>query len=153
MMMRKEAGFTLSGVMAGVLVASLGMAIVLPNLHRWYRKAKLDGALNTVSVMVHDARMRALKEKTSYRLIFHDENDSSPNTVEMQNNSSGSFQPTGAETLPYGIRLLGSGTTNSMNSMTVTSRGACTSGSVFLRNSSSDLTKVVIRPACQTYND
>ena len=94
--------------------------------------------------------MSALKEKRNYRVLIHDENDSPPNTLELQRVEGGSFVTVagGVHAVPGAVRILGSMPTDSVDSVTVSNRGACTSGNVFLTASEENIVIVRVSSAC-----
>ena len=76
-------------VVAARILVLLG--VTLPSLYRMWLRHQTDSAAVMVQSMVHRARISALKEKRAYRVVLRDEDDSPPNTIELQRDSSGSF--------------------------------------------------------------
>lgn len=146
------AGFSTTELLVVMVLLTLVMVTSLPALQRFYLQSQVSSSLATVEIMFQRARMSALKERVSYRVLIHDQNASTPNTIELQSNASGSFVTLSGEvqTLPPKIRILGSGSTNSLNSMTVNSRGECTSGSVFVTHEGTEIGVVAIASTCFT---
>jgi hypothetical protein len=103
-----------------------------------------------VESMVQQARMSALNEKNSYRVVVHDENATTPNTLELQREQSGSFVTVAGEvhTVPEAVRILGSSPTDSMNDVTVNGRGECSSGKVYVAAGGVDVGVVTIAATC-----
>ena len=122
-----------------LLVVLLGVAmfslVAIPAFVTMYRAQQLQSATTLIMGQIRFARLNAVKEKVSYRLLFEDKDDfTSPNTMEVQNDSGGSFATLDGHdfTMPQVVDILGSGPTNSMDSLSVTTRGECTPGDVFL---------------------
>ena len=102
--------------------------------------------------VVRLAYIQALKEKLEYRVVFNDESATPPNTVFLQFDNAGTWTtvPNQVYTAPSGVRILGSGSTNSMNSMTADSRGRCSSGSVFIQAQDGSMFTLAIDSQCHT---
>ena len=145
-------GFNTTELLVVMALLALVMTASLPALKNFYLQSQVGASVSVVEIMFQRARMSALKERVSYRVLIHDQNASTPNTVELQRNASGSFVTLsgGVQTLPSNIRILGSGSTNSLDSMTVNSRGACTSGSVFVTHDRTEIGVVAIASTCFT---
>ena len=103
--------------------------------------------------MVLRARISALKEKVSYRLVLHDENASTANHYELQKSQGGSWVTLddGMHGIPSTVMILGSGSTNSMNSVTVSGRGVCTTGKLYLQSEYGSMEVVTLDAIC--YSD
>lgn len=96
------------------------------------------------------ARLMALKEKTPYRVVFHDASAASANTIEVQRQQSGTFVAVTGQlySAPDGVFILGSGSTDSVNSVTVGTRGECNPGKVFIKGDYGAMETVSIRASC-----
>ena len=135
-------------IIAALIVAVL--SIGLPAFGRFYKRHQRAAAGEMVQTLVQRARMSALKEKRSYRVLIHDEDDSPANTIELQRVEGGSFVTVSGEVhpVPGAIRVLGALPTDSMDSVTVNGRGECTSGNVFLTAAAEDVAIVTISTIC-----
>jgi len=131
---------------------ALIVAVSLPALHRFYLQNQVSSTTTTIEAIFLRARMSALKEKIAYRVLVHDENATTPNTLELQRNEGGSFVTLAGAVpiVPRAIRILGSGSTNSLDSMTVNSRGECTPGNVYATVDGADVGGVEIASTCFT---
>ena len=145
-------GFTTLELLAVLGLMAVIMAVSLPALQRLYLRSQVSSTVTTIETMFLRARMSALKEKIAYRVLIHDENAATPNTLELQRNDGGSFVTLAGEvqTLPRAVRILGSGPTDSLDSMTVNSRGECTSGNVYATIDGADIGVVAIASTCFT---
>jgi len=145
-------GFSTTELLIVMALLALAMVVSLPALQRFYRESQVGASVATVEIMFQRARMSALKEKVAYRVLIHDQNAATPNTVELQRNVSGSFVTLAGEVqaLPPTIMILGSGFTNSLDSMTVNSRGECTSGNVYVTHDGARIGVVTIASTCFT---
>jgi type II secretory pathway pseudopilin PulG len=145
-------GFSTIELLIVMVLLVLIMTVSIPAVQRFYLQSQVNSGAATVESMIHRARMSALKEKIAYRVLIHDESALTPNTVELQRDESGSFITITGEvqTLPRSIRILGSGSTNSLDSMTVNSRGQCTSGTVFVTHDGANIGVVKIASTCFT---
>ena len=122
--------------------------ITLPALQEFYVNAQTATAATTVEGMVQRVRMAALKEKTPYRLVIHDENAATPNAVDIERMEGGSFVTLTAlgHTLPDGVTIQ----PVSMDTMSVGTRGACSSGKVHVRGRNGEVRVVDIESTCLT---
>ena len=119
-------------IVAALILVLLGIS--LPALYRIYLSHQTDTAAVMVQSMVYRARISALKEKRAYRVVLRDENDSPPNTIELQRDDGGSFVTVSGEVhaVPGSVRILGSIPTDSVDAVTVNSRGQCNTGRVYV---------------------
>ena len=131
---------------------ALAMVVSIPALKSFYLQSQVGASVSTVEIMFQRARMSALKEKIPYRVLIHDQSAATPNTIELQRNAFGSFITVSGEvqTLPSTIRILGSGSTNSLDSMTVSSRGECTPGNVYVTHDGEHIGVIAIASTCFT---
>jgi len=131
---RAAAGYSATElvVVAALILVLLGIS--LPALYRIYLRHQTDTAAVMVQSMVYRARISALKEKRAYRVVLRDENDSPPNTIELQRVDGGSFVTVSGEVhaVPGSVRILGSVPTDSVDAVTVNSRGQCNAGRVYV---------------------
>lgn len=127
-------GFSVPELLAVLAIATIVLSISLPALQNAYLRSQIQGGEMLVSGMVQQARMSALKEKVRYRLVFHDQGASTPNRIEFQREVGGVFVQVASESrdVPSAVRILGSTPYDSMNSLTVSGRGSCSSGTIFL---------------------
>ena len=145
-------GFSTLELLVVLGLMAVIMSVSLPALQRLYLRSQVSSTVTTIETMFLRARMSALKEKAAYRVLVHDENAATPNTLELQRNEGGTFVTLTGEvqTLPQAIRILGSGPTDSLDSMTVNSRGECTSGNVYATTDGADVGVVAIASTCFT---
>lgn len=146
----RAAGFSLTELLVVVGLLTLILIVSMPAFRDFYLRAKVSSSAAMVESLVQQARMSALKEKNSYRVLVHDENAATPNTLELQREQSGSFVTVAGEvhTVPEAVRILGSTPTDSMNDVTVNGRGECTSGKVFVVADGVDVGVVTIAATC-----
>jgi type II secretory pathway pseudopilin PulG len=137
------------------LLAVMAAAGILITTAAWsmqglYNRHKLTSAGEQIQSAIVAARVRALKEKTPYRIVFRDETATSPNRVEMEREVSGSFVslPTETLTLPGGVLVGSSGSTNSMDTLTIGRRGDCGTGSVYLLDRQGQTRTVSVATTC-----
>jgi len=144
------AGFSLTEVLVVVGLLTLIFIVSLPALKEFYLRAQVSSSAAMVESMVQQARMSALKEKNSYRVVVHDENATTPNTLELQRQQSGSFVTVAGEvhTVPDAVRILGSSPTDSMDNVTVNGRGECSPGTVYVAADGVDAGVVTIAATC-----
>jgi prepilin-type N-terminal cleavage/methylation domain-containing protein len=147
-----EHGFSLSEVLVVMAIVVIVAAVSLPALDEFYRSHQLNSAATEFQGMVLQARMNALKEKVSYRLVVHDENATTPNRFELQTSSSGSWVsvPGGTREIPESVVVLGSGFTDSVDAITVSTRGACSSGKLYLESTNGHVGVVKVDGVCYT---
>jgi len=145
-------GFSTLELLVVLGLLALIMVLSLPALNRFYLQHQVSSTTTTIETMFVRARMSALKEKIAYRVLVHDENATTPNTLELQRNQGGSFVTLTGEVhiVPQAIRILGGGSTNSIDSMTVNGRGECTSGNVYATIDGADVGGVTIASTCFT---
>jgi len=131
---RADAGYSMTELVIVAALILLLLGVSMPALYRIYLSHQTDTAAVMVQSMVHRARISALKEKRAYRVVLRDENDSPPNTIELQREDSGSFVTVSGEVhaVPGSVRILGSLPTDSVDAVTVNSRGQCNTGSVYV---------------------
>jgi len=68
--MRKTSGFTLMELMVTIAIVAILSAIVIPNFIAWVPKFRLGGASRDVLAILQKTRVQAVKDNTSYVLIF-----------------------------------------------------------------------------------
>ena len=146
----RAAGFSLTELLVVVGLLTLILIVSLPAFKDFYLRAQVSSSAAMVESMVQQARMSALKEKNSYRVVVHDENATTPNTLELQREQSGSFVTVAGEvhTVPEAVRILGSSPTDSMNDVIVNGRGECSSGKVYVAAGGVDVGVVTIAATC-----
>ena len=151
--MRSESGLGLLELVTVLGIAAVMLAAAIPFLQGYYRGHRLRSAAEATESIVRRVRMSALKEKHAYRVVLHDENATTPNRVEIQRGQGGSWTTTdgGVLDLDGDIRILGSGGTNSVDSIVVGSRGECESGQVYFRGHEPEVVVVVsVASSCLT---
>ena len=138
-----------------MVILALGVVLLMmaaPNLRNIHAKHQQNGAARKVQSLVSYVRLKALKEKLPYRLVLHDENALTPNRVEVQWSQGGSYatEPGGIYELPDRVRILGGGGTDSVDQLTVSKRGACSTGNVYVQGTHPSLEVVVVESTCLT---
>jgi Tfp pilus assembly protein FimT len=149
---RRQRGFSMTELLVVGLLTALILTVTLPDLKRFYLQHQVDSASAMVRTTAQRARMSALKERNAYRVLLHDENSATPNTIEVQQDQGGTFVTVSGEVhaLNEAIRILGANPTDSMNSITVNRRGECTSGRVYVATDGADMRTVTIASTCFT---
>lgn len=147
-----QSGVGLIELLTVMVLGSVLLAVAMPAFWSYYQEQRLHTATSQTRNLVRYARMKALKEKVPHRILFHDENAVTPNTIEVQNNEGGPFVtlPQHVYPLPAGVKILGSGPTDSMDSVTAGRRGECNSGKVFIQGHNGTLEVTSIEPTCHT---
>jgi len=147
---RRAAGFSLTELLVVVGLLTMMLVVSLPLFKDFYLRTQVSSSASMVASMVQQARMSALKEKNRYRVVLHDENAATPNTLELQREQSGSFVTVAGEThsVPEAVRILGGSPTDSMDNVTVNGRGECSSGNVFVVADGVDVGVVTIAATC-----
>ena len=145
----RAAGYSLTELMVVVGLLTLVLAVSLPLFKDFYARTRVSSSAAMVQSLVQQARMSALKEKNRFRVVVHDENAATPNTLELQREQSGSFVTVAGEvhTVAEGVRILG-GSPDSMDNVTVTGRGECSSGNVYVAADGVDVGVVTIAATC-----
>ena len=138
--------FTITELSIVVGIIAVTAAVSAPLVRRAYVQQQVKAAAAQVQSLVQRARMSAVKEKVSYRLLLHDEAATLPNHLELQKNQSGSFATQDTYALPEAVRLLGS----SMSSVTVSSQGTCSTGIVHIRGSDDAYEALSVKSTCLT---
>ena len=146
----RAAGYSLTELMVVVALLTLVLAVSLPLFKDFYSRTRVSSSAAMVQSLVQQARMSALKEKNRFRVVVHDENAATPNTLELQREQSGSFVTVAGEvhTVTEGVRILGASPSDSMDNVTVTGRGECSSGSVYVYADGVDVGVVTIAATC-----
>ena len=128
------------------------LSVSLPAFDKYYRRQQVDSAAGMIESMVQRARMSALKQKIVHRVVFHDENAATPNTVELQRKVGGSFSTIPGQVLsvPGAVRILGTGPMNSLDDVTVSGRGECSPGNVYVSDGAERTRVVAIASTCFT---
>ena len=147
---RRASGFSLTELLVVVGLMTLILVVSLPLFKDFYLRTQVSSSAAMVGSMVQQARMSALKEKNRYRVVLHDENAATPNTLELQREQSGSFVTVAGKmyTVPEAVRILGGSPTDSMDDVTVNGRGECTSGTVYVAAVGVDVGVVTIAATC-----
>ena len=125
---------------------------MMPSLMDFYSKHRLESSAATVQSAVQEARVQALKQKVSYRLVIHDLSATEPNQVELQRMKSGSWSTVvdGTHSVAETIEILGANPYNSMDYVTVSKRGECSTGNIYLQSAEGDTEIVRVQPTCIT---
>ena len=146
----RDGGFNLTELVVVMAVLAITSVLVLPRLESIYRKHQLNIAATEFQVMVLQARISAVKEKVSYRLVVHDESTTVPNRYELQKLEGGSWVGVedGIRDLPDTVAILGSDPTDSLDNVTVSGRGLCSAGKLFLRSDDGSLQIVSLDLSC-----
>ena len=74
--MQKTSGFTLMELMVTIAIIAILSAIVIPNFIAWVPKFKLGGASRDVLGILQKTRVQAVKDNSSYVLMFDTGNES-----------------------------------------------------------------------------
>ena len=143
-----QRGFTIIELAIAVAIIAVTAVVAAPLARRVYVRHQVKVAAGQVQSLVQRARMSAVKEKVSYRLVLHDEDAALPNHLELQKKQGGSFATQDTYALPGAVRLLGT----SLGSMTVSSRGTCSSGNVYVQAAGDAYETVSIKSTCLTEN-
>ena len=143
-----QRGFTVAELSIVVGIIAVTAAVSAPLVRRAYVQQQVKAAAAQVQSLVQRARMNAVKEKVSYRLLLHDEDATLPNHLELQKNQGGSFATLDIYALPQAVQLLGS----SMSSVTVSSQGTCSTGNVHVRGSDDAYQALSVKSTCLTEN-
>ena len=98
------------------------------------------------------AKWNALKEKVPYRVLLHDEGSPTPDLVELQKQGSVTYftLPRGTYRLPKDVHILNQAPSDSMDAITVDSRGECPTGKVFVKGKHEHQEIISVRRSCQT---
>jgi Tfp pilus assembly protein FimT len=145
-----EAGYSLTGTIVVAALIAIMLAVAVPGMKEAYARQQQDAAAILVQSTVQRARISALKEKRAYRVVLHDENGSPANTVELQREVGGTFTTVddAVHPVPGAVRILGASPQDSVDSVTVNSRGECNSGNVFMAASGQSTSSVAIDITC-----
>ena len=143
-----QRGFTVTELTIVTAIIAMSILAAAPLTLEAYQRHQVSVAATQVQSLVQRARMSAVKEKVSYRLVFHNENALLPNRLELQKKQGGSFATQDTYELPGKVRLLGS----SLSSMTVSSQGTCSSGDVYVQVTDDLYEHVSIKSTCLTEN-
>jgi type II secretory pathway pseudopilin PulG len=147
---RSAGGFTIAELAVVVGVFAIAAMFIMPALGDFLLKHQLTTSASEVEGLVLRARMGALKEKISYRVVIHDEAATTPNRLEVQRRPSGSWVtlPDGIRDLPSTVRVLGASPSDSMDDMVVDGRGLCETGRVFLESDLGSTETVSVESTC-----
>ena len=150
-LMARQRGTGFLEMLVVLAVAGLVLAIASPALRNGYQRQKVRAVAAETVQVIRYVHLLALKEKVPYRVVFHDVSDTPANTIEVQRQQSGSFVtiPGHVYTAPHGVVILDGGSTDSIDSMVVGSRGECQPGQVFIQGPMS-LEVVSIESTCHT---
>ena len=74
--MQKTFGFTLMELMVTIAIIAILSAIAIPNFIAWIPKFKLGGGCRDVLAILQKTRVQAVKDNTSYVLMFNTGNES-----------------------------------------------------------------------------
>ncbi|MCP3980728.1 MAG: type II secretion system protein [bacterium] len=151
MKLRGQRGFSSLELIGALMLLSITAALAFPSMREFHNRAETGSSATAVESWVRQVRMMALKERTSYRLLVHDESSVTPNRIELQRRESGSFSTivSGAQ-FPDGVRILGSSPTDSIDTMTVGPRGYCEAGKVYVQGPNELLFVIKVEATCLT---
>ena len=141
-----QRGFSVTELTLAVAIVAVAAGASAPLARRAYVRQQVKMAAIEVQSLVQRARMAAVKEKISYRLILHDENAALPNHLELQKRDGNSFATLQTYALPGTVRLLGT----SMSSVTVSSQGICSSGNFRVQGGDDAYERVSVKSTCLT---
>ncbi|MDH3285088.1 MAG: prepilin-type N-terminal cleavage/methylation domain-containing protein [Acidobacteriota bacterium] len=149
-MRHDERGFSLMELVLTFALIGVLALIAGNGLKQSVDQSRLNAAARLTQSQVRLARVNAIKARTTHRLIVNDESEATANTLELQRLTSGSYKAIQGRTFPMsgGIRILGSGLTNSIDAIVVNARGTCTSGKVYLEGRDDRLSVVRVTPSC-----
>ena len=139
-------GFTVTELTIVVAIIAVSTLATAPLARRAYMQHQANAAVNQVQSLVQKARMSAIKEKVSYRLVVHNENATVPNILEIQRKQGNSFLTQDTYDLPESVQLL----SGSVGSLTVSSQGTCSTGNVYVQASDGAYKTVSIKSTCLT---
>ena len=146
-----QSGFTLVELMVCLVAVGLLMTITVPSFYQMYRQKQVRNAAVKVSMLVRFAKLQAVKEKSRYKVVFKDENaGTSKNMANLEVESGGSFGAvTGQQhALAEPVKILGGGGYDSVDEMTVSRRGECTTGNVYIEGLGGMMMTVSISSTC-----
>ena len=134
-LMARQRGTGFLELLVVLAVAGLVLAIASPALRNGYQRQKVRAVAAETVQVIRYVHLLALKEKVPYRVVFHDVSDTPANTIEVQRQQSGTFVtiPGHVYPAPKGVVILSSGSTDSIDSVIVGSRGECQAGTVFIQ--------------------
>ena len=147
-----ERGVGLLELLAVIAVSTALIATSSHALWESYQRNKARVVAAETIQVIRYARLKALKEKVRHRVMFHDESASTANTIEVQTEQSGSFVtlPGQVYPAPEGVSILGSGSTNSVDSVVVGTRGECQPGMVYIEGQYGTMEVIRIRGSCHS---
>lgn len=145
-----QAGVSFVELVVIIGLAAVFMMAAVPAFLNFYRNHQLSSTTSSIQNLVRFARVTALKEKVPHRVLFHDQNAGNPNFIEVQRNQSGSFVTLSRHVYrtERGVHILGTGATNSLDSLQVNSRGECDPGEVYVEGYSGVVQVVAIEASC-----
>ena len=147
----RETGFTMVEILVVIVAIGILFSMTMPSFYEMYRQHQLRGAATTVSMLIRFAKLQAVKEKTRYKVVFSDENaGGNANRASLQFESGGSFGDVSGQQhdLDEHIKILGGGGYDSMDDLTVSRRGECTAGTVYLEGHGGAMVTVTIATTC-----
>ena len=147
-----ERGISLTETLVVVGLASVMLTLTGASMWGSYYKQQASAVTRQARSLVAVARMKALKEKVAHRVVFHDSGATTPNTIELQRNQGGSFVTLSDHVYraPEGVEILGSGFTNSVDSVVAGTRGSCDSGTLYVQGRDHTVRVVTIGGSCHT---
>ena len=130
-----QAGVGLLELLAVLALAGIVLAMASPALMEGLQRQKTRAVASEAVQVVRYAHMMALKEKVRHRVVFHDAFGSPRNTIQVQREQSGTFVTVEGHVYeaPNGVTILGSGDTDSVDSVVIGTRGECEAGKVFIQ--------------------
>ena len=149
--MASQRGSGLLELLTLLALVGLVVGVAVPGLLAGYERQKARVVATQTTQIMRYVRLLALKEKVAHRVVFNDESDSPSNTIFVQRQQSGSFVtiPGHVYPAPSGVSILNSGSTDSIDSVIVGSRGECQVGQVFIEGHMI-LEVVSIKSSCHT---
>ena len=149
---KSERGLTFAELMVTLGVAAAMITLSMPLLLSAVTQQHGRAVAMEARSLVRLAYIKALKEKNEHRVVFNDENAIPANTIILQIDQGGSFATIPGEvyTAPKGVRILGSGPTDSMDRLDADSRGRCDPGDVYIRSQEGSLYTLSIDTQCHT---
>ena len=140
-------GFGVAELLVTVAIAGLLLGISTLALGRMFREHQLDAAVAAVQDQISVARLKAMKEKGDHRVQILDQGDTPANQVRIQEDDSGSYTTLTALNyeLPTAVSIV---TGSSSDTIDITGRGECSTGSVYLQGPDNDVRVVTILASC-----
>lgn len=147
----RQRGVGLLELLTVLAVAGTMLVLATPSLWEGYQRQKVHRVSSETVQVMRYVHLLALKQKVPHRVVFHDLSDTPANTIEVQREEAGSFVtiPGHLYPAPEGVTILNGGSTDSVDSVIVGSRGECQAGQVFIQGHAV-LGVVSIESTCRT---